>query len=204
MERVTTTPTDGSVGLAVAPDGEAFIAYGEATDADDNQVAERTAWLASGGPGSWTLTQVADEAAAGTHAIVREADGTLHLAFGIDAGGERRVAYATDATGSWVVEPVGPGSPVTADQDPSLAVDAAGHAHIAFERASQSPDRTSILYATNAGGPWVVTPRSTGAPHDLGPRIALDTAGRPRIAFLREGSGVRCRRSPARRGPRGP
>ena len=80
---------------------------------------------------------------------------------------------------------------MTADQDPSLAIDAAGHAYIAYERASQSPDRTSIYYATNASGSWVVTQRTTGAPHDLGPRIALDAAGKPRIAFLREGSGVR-------------
>ena len=192
MERVTTAPTDGSVGLAVAPDGEAFIVYGEATEAEENQVAERTAWLASGGPGAWTLDlHVADDAAAGTHAIVRAADGTLHVAFGIDAGGERRIAYATDATGSSVVEPVGPGSSVIADRIPRSP---STRPVTLYSPTSGPPSRrigTSILYATNASGSWVISQRTTGAPHDLGPRIALDAAGRPRIAFLREGSGVR-------------
>ena len=54
-----------------------------------------------------------------------------------------------------------------------------------------SPDRTSIFYATNATGSWVVSRRTTGAPHDLGPSIALDSAGHPRISYVRRGIGVR-------------
>ena len=134
---------------------------------------------------------VADDAAAGTDAIAREADGTLHLAFGLDAGGERRIAYATDATGSWVVEPVGPGSSVTADQDPSLAVDAAGHVLHRLRAGLPVADRDLDPLRHQRERLWVIWQRTTGAPHDLGPRIALDAAGRPRIAFLREGSGVR-------------
>ena len=37
----------------------------------------------------------------------------------------------------------------------------------------------------------MISRRTTGAPHDLGPSIALDSAGRPRIAYLRQGIGVR-------------
>ena len=131
------------------------------------------------------------EATTGTHAIAREADGTLHVAFGINDAGERRIAYATDASGSWVVAPIGASSALTADGNPSIAVDATGHAYIAFEAAGMSPDRTSIFSATNATGSWVISRRTTGAPHDLGPSIALDSAGRPRIAYLRQGIGVR-------------
>ena len=191
MERLTTIAPDGGVGLVVAPDGSASIAYGESIDGTEAQVAEQTAWLATGTPGAWTFTQLATEATTGTHAIARAADGTLHVAFGINDGGERRIAYATDALGSWVVAPIGASSALTADDNPSIAVDAHGHAHIAFEAAAMSPDRTSIFYATNASGFWVISRRTTGAPHDLGPSIALDSAGRPRIAYLRQGIGVR-------------
>ncbi len=191
MERLTTTAPDGGVGLVVAPDGTASIVYGESDASVENQVAVQTAWLATGTPGSWTLTQLSAEAATGTHAIAREADGTLHVAFGINDAGERRIAYATNASGSWVVAPIGASSAITADENPSIAVDAAGHAHIAFESAGMSPDRTSIFYATNATGSWVISRRTTGAPHDLAPSIAVDSAGHARIAYLRQGIGVR-------------
>ena len=89
MERLTTIAPDGGVGLVVAPDGSASIAYGESIDGTEAQVAEQTAWLATGTPGAWTFTQLATEATTGTHAIAREADGTLHVAFGINDAGER-------------------------------------------------------------------------------------------------------------------
>ena len=188
MERVTTTPPDGSVGLVVAPDGTASIAYGESG-------AGTSAWLATGTPGDWTFTKLADGAATGTHAIARAANGSLHVAFGVDVAGKTRIAYATNAGGGWVVTPIGASSSTTEDANPSIALDAAGHAHLAFEALGTSPDTTSIEYATNRTGAWVLSKRTTGAPRDVEPSIAVDAAGHPRIAFLRAGSGVRLQSS---------
>ena len=188
MERVTTTPPDGSVGLVVAPDGTASIAYGESG-------AGRSAWLATGTPGDWTFTKLADGAATGTHAIARAANGSLRVAFGVDVAGKTRIAYATNAGGGWVVTPIGASSSTTEDANPSIALDAAGHAHLAFEALATSPDTTSIEYATNRTGAWVLSKRTTGAPRDVEPSIAVDAAGHPRIAFLRAGSGVRLQSS---------
>ncbi len=184
MERLTTTAPDGPVGLAVAPDGTASIAYGDSDPAP-------LAWLATGRPGSWGFTVVAGDAATGRHAIARAANGSLHLAFGVEVAGRSRIAYATNASGGWVVAPIGASSPTTDDQNPSIALDATGHAHIAFEMLGTSPDRTSIEYATNRTGAWLISQRTTGAPHDVDPSIAVDAASHPRIAYLRAGSGVR-------------
>ena len=109
--------------------------------------------------------------------------------------GKTRIAYATNASGGWVVAPIGASSPTTEDANPSIALDAAGHAHLAFEALGTSPDTTSIEYATNRTGAWVLSKRTTGAPRDVEPSIAVDAAGHPRIAFLRAGSGVRLQSS---------
>ena len=45
--------------------------------------------------------------------------------------------------------------------------------------------------ATNRTGAWVLSKRTTGAPRDVEPSIAVDSAGHPRIAYLKAGSGVR-------------
>jgi hypothetical protein len=89
------------------------------------------------------------------------------------------------------VTPIGASSPTTEDANPSIALDAAGHAHITFEALGTSPDRTSIEYATNRSGAWVLSKRTTGAPRDVEPAIAVDGSGHPRIAYLKAGSGVR-------------
>lgn len=64
------------------------------------------------------------------------------------------------------------------DARPTLAVDGAGKAHVAFERGGD------IYYATNAGGAWVTTPISTTPADEYRPAIALDGSGQAHIAYF--------------------
>ena len=186
MERLTDQAPDGTVGLAVAPDGTASIAYAEFFATDGTPLADRAVRVTTGKPGAWTTTRVADDTGDASPAIARDAVGHLHVAFGTNAGGLDGLSYATNASGSWVVTPVTPGAAGQADRHPAIALDAAGKAHIAFERSTDDPlpDGTvSIGYATNATGSWASSVVALGPEYRLDPSIALDASGRPRIAY---------------------
>ena len=195
MERVTTTAPDGSVGLVVAPDGTASIAYGESGAA---------AVARDGHAGRLDVHEARGRGGTGTHAIARAANGSLHVAFGVDEAGKARIAYATNAGGGWVVTPIGASSSVTRTRTPRSPSTRPATPTSRSRSLGTSPDRTSIEYATNRTGAWVLSKRTTGAPRDLDPIIAVDAAGHPRIAFLRAGVGRPAARRPtARRGRRG-
>ena len=194
LERLTDQAPDGAVGLAVAPDGTASIAYAESLAADGTPLADPAVRVTTGKPGAWTTTRIADDTGDASPAIARDAAGHLHLAFGANAGGLDRLDYATNASGSWVVTPATPGVAGQADRHPSIAVDAAGKVHVAFERSTEAPlpDGTvSIAYATNATGAWAASTIASGPEYRFDPSIALDPTGKPRVAYwLDNGDGA--------------
>ena len=193
MERVTTTPADGSVGLVVAPDGDGVIAYGEAIESEENQVAERSAWLATGTPGDWTLTQrrrrgrrghPRDRARGGRLAAprVRRRRGR-RAADRLRHERERRLGRRADRR---------PARPSTADAEP---VDrprrGRSRPHRVRDGLGSRPIGPRSCTRPTAPAPGCVTQRTTGAPHDLGPRIAVDAAGQPADRVPARGLGVR-------------
>ena len=192
VERLTDQAPDGAVGLAVAPDGSAAIAYAESLAADGTPLSDPAVRVTTGKPGAWTTTRIADDTGDASPAIARDAAGHLHLAFGITAAGVDRLDYATNASGSWVVAPATPGVAGQSDRHPSIAVDAAGKAHVAFERSTDAPlpnGTVSVLYVTNAAGPWTASTVGSGLEYRLDPSIALDTTGRPRMAYWLDNGG---------------
>ncbi len=64
------------------------------------------------------------------------------------------------------------------DTRPTLAVDGAGKAHVAFERGGD------IYYATNSSGAWVTTAISTDPADEYRPAIALDGSGQAHVAYF--------------------
>ena len=192
MARLTTQAPDGPVGLVVAPDGTASIAYAERLAADGTPLADPAVRVTTGKPGHWTTTRIADDTGDASPSIARDAAGRLHVAFGRNAGGLDALAYATNASGAWVVTPATPGAAGQADRHPSIAVDAAGKAHVAFERSTDDPlpyGTVSVDYATNASGTWVTSPVASGLEYRLDPSIALDPSGQPRIAYWLDSDG---------------
>ena len=75
----------------------------------------------------------------------------------------------------------------------SLAIDAAGHSHIAYTNGKYF---ASLMYATDAGGSWTATTvdNGGGATRATGydPSLALDSRGEPHIAYY-SGSGQNLR-----------
>ena len=197
MDRVTTTALDGSVGLAVAPDGTASIAYGESSPG-------RSAWLATGTSGDWTLAKLVDGAA--TAPTPSRGPQTGHSTSLSASTRPARPASPTPRTprGSWVVTSIGASSPTTQDANPSIALDAAGHAHIAFEALGTSLDATSIEYATNRTGAWVLSKRATGAPRDVEPLDRRRRRRPPADRLPRTGRASGSSRPTARPGRRRP
>ncbi|HEY4189996.1 MAG TPA: hypothetical protein VGM28_06225, partial [Candidatus Limnocylindrales bacterium] len=186
LARLTDEAPDGRIGLAVAPDGSASIAFAEFFAADGTPLPDRAVRVMTGRPGAWTTTRIADDTGDASPAIARDAAGHLHLAFGFNAGGLDRLDYATNGSGAWVVTPATPGDTGHADRHPSIAVDAAGKVHVAFERSTDDPlpDGTvSIGYATNASSTWTASTVSSGPEYRLDPSIALDASGKPRVAY---------------------
>ncbi len=193
LQRLTTNPVDGDVGLAVAPDGTAAIAYAEMFDAQLHPLTDPAVRVISGRPGAFTTTRIAGNTGTGTHPIARDAAGRLHLVFGYHSGiNSDRLAYATNASGSWVVSFPTSGFPGVLERDPALAVDASGRVHIAYLAPLPDPGALTLYYLTNAGGTWASTrltdPAGDG---DIGPAIAVDpVTGRPRVAYWRSAAGA--------------
>jgi hypothetical protein len=123
--------------------------------------------------------------------LVLDADGSAHVAFveGSSEAGPSGVFYATNEGGAWHKERVTTEDSITLSYTrPSLGLDAAGNAFIAFARVT-CPDPTCetgtsrIYVATDKSGDWVVTPRTAG-PADLAPSLVVRD-GKLHIAFQR-------------------
>ena len=88
------------------------------------------------------------------------------------------------AAASYTVEPI---TQNRQSSEPSLAVDASGHRHVAFTVAGADD---GIHYATDASGAWsdVLIP---GTEADSRPSLALDPSGSPAVAWSAASGGVR-------------
>ena len=89
----------------------------------------------------------------------------MHVAFFRSGATEYSlgVFYATNRSGTWVVTPTTAVDPTTDSiWSPSLALDAAGKAHIAFSRSTEAaPWHDGINHATNASGTWTTSQITT-------------------------------------------
>jgi hypothetical protein len=128
--------------------------------------------------------------AAGTYASTAT-DRAGHTVIAYSNGGIR---LSSDRTGRWVTSTVTASKRGQLDMSPSLALDAQGHAYIAFDRligAAGSTNSIGIFLATNATGRWVVK-RLTFGP-DVLPSLALDAASHVHLAYARTGTAASVR-----------
>jgi hypothetical protein len=161
---------DGGVALQVQADGTAHVAWYD----DENSAV----YYATNASGDWAKEEVASDLwLVNALSIQLDADNHAHLAFSN--------LYATNTGGSWVIEETG-----LAD-DPaevSLAIDAAGYAHIACESFR-------LRYLSNASGEWKgrVIDHLDGEYYILWnigdyPSMAIDADGNVHVAYLGEGA----------------
>jgi hypothetical protein len=108
-----------------------------------------------------------------------DAQGHAHflVIHGSDSGGTATGHYVTNASGSFVSTPVD--EEAGRIRSVSLAVDAAGVVHVAYDKITGS----TVRYASNTGGTWRAQ-RVAGAPlGGAGSQMALDANGVPNIAM---------------------
>jgi len=99
--------------------------------------------------------------------MAMDASGHLHLAYRGDSG----LQYITNASGSWVTEPVSDDLGTFF----SIAVDSLGKVHMAYREDSDS----TVQYATNASGSWVPTTIAVG----YHPSLAVDSVDKVHISY---------------------
>lgn len=113
-----------------------------------------------------------------------DADGNPHLAYYASAG-EVRHAHSIDG-GPWETSVVGPTDFASGDDDvagPSIAVDAEGVHHVAWE------DETGISYANNQEGAFnlIQVPGSQSTPAGTSPQLGLGAEGVVYLAWYDPG-----------------
>jgi hypothetical protein len=108
------------------------------------------------GSGAWTA-EVADAQAWCDASLAIDSTDKIHLAYRASSSPNDEVRYASNTSGAWasqVVDTSGSVGCAVSGNRVSIAVDAAGAAHIVY--AGNSPDY-GLQYATNRGGPWTVS-----------------------------------------------
>lgn len=147
--------------------------------------------------GLWQIGRIDDrEMQDDTPAVVAGQDGSLHASW--TAGGKLKHGWFRGA--AWEVEEVtaSPSANVRWGRGPAIALDAANRVHIAFTYGE-----TSIRYATNASGAWVVTMAANATVYNpdpsrysdlyleggAGPSIAIDQQGSAHVAWVALPSG---------------
>ena len=93
--------------------------------------------------------------------------------------------YATNAGGSWVITTVEEGGYQMVY--PSIAIDSAGHVHIAYSFGDQiSGGRSNVKYATNRTGAWVVSRVDDADNVGRHTSLALDSNDKAHISYYDE------------------
>ncbi len=144
----------------------------------------------------------AGEAAASTLSddldLVIDASGNLHIVFRHETGSgttsDRGVKYGVFNGSTWSFSKIESASDPSGWKnydDPSLAVDANGVAHVAYRYTEAATHTDYLKYATNSGGTWSTQVLATGTPgtgtgeiHD--PWVAIAADGSVNVTFIKE------------------
>ncbi len=134
--------------------------------------------------GSWNTKPVDAATSVVGLSLAVDDKNAVHLSY-MSTGPTAELKYATNASGSWDLKPVH-AIPSYAGFSPqtSLAVDANGHVHIAYDR----PSTQELSYTTNALGEW--KPSSVNHKLSTGTRPSLRVDGRSKahISYQDNGS----------------
>ena len=163
-DHVTGTVTSEQVGvetfdadLALGEDGRVFVAYRDFR-VDRLIVATRES-------GTWSREIVDHQPGSGSDVAIVAAQGVVHLAYRNQVA--QSIRYGRLTPSGWVVETVDH-DPGTGINDVALAIDNAGHAHVAY----YDNDSGLLRYATNALGVWSVATPAPARVQDSGVYVA--------------------------------
>ncbi|MDI6839453.1 MAG: T9SS type A sorting domain-containing protein [bacterium] len=157
--------------IAVDANGKAHIAYCSGT----SQTTYELFYLTNKS-GSWVSEQITSlpSGAKRWPSIAVDNDSSAHIALNVACSQRRALGYTTNKSGYWegvIIDTMG-------GDDPNLALDAEGYAHIAFCNYPQK----ALCYATNKTSSWVVSKiDETGG--CCFPSIAISPQGHIHIAY---------------------
>lgn len=146
---------------------------------------------------SFTAASVGAVNITGDLDLVIDAQGILHVAFQFEGSGttnyntERGIKYGTFNGSSWTFNTIDSASHPNgwiSLNDPSLAIDAQGNAHVAYLYKDATNHESWIVYAQNTGGLWQ-SQDITYAPSGTNltkPWLALTSDGRMQLAYQQE------------------
>ncbi|HEY5949431.1 MAG TPA: hypothetical protein VIV40_28245 [Kofleriaceae bacterium] len=159
-ESVFEDVSGGAAPLAAAPDGSIWAATG-----DRDVLAYHLA------NNAWSAFEIDTSHKAGYDVTLLHPSAQPALVY-TNTGGDNveRVEIATKASSGWSYTTL-----ATAGTQPVAAVDSANHVHIAYQTG------TSLSYATNSGGSYVIEPIATAASDAS---IAVSSTGTPYVAYV--------------------
>jgi hypothetical protein len=105
-------------------------------------------------------------------------DGSLHVAYIVQYGDQRGLYYATNTSGTWQTTKIANASNL-GDEWTSIAVDGAGHAHVAYQNIAGG-----VFYLTNLSGTWTSKRLAGGTGFVVYPEIAVDTHNRAHVVYF--------------------
>ncbi|MBI5489998.1 MAG: hypothetical protein HY905_21875 [Deltaproteobacteria bacterium] len=161
---------DDHTAMVLAPDGVLHVAY----------VAETPGGIelrcAARGAAGWSIDVVTDRVLDGQVALAVDSAGKRH----VGAIGPDGAIYATDASGSWVVEPIDPDS---GGFGIGLALDRDGRPHVVYGVLGWSLD-VDLRYAHRTESGWVREEVRAGAPPNGDAfRFGLDGTGAAHVVY---------------------
>lgn len=190
--------------IGVDSTNHAYIAFARLSCSDPDCDVTSRIWVANNKSGSWSVNpRTAGDTDLEPSLVVH--NDKLYIAFTrqhfpLYGAADSGLWYATNAGGSWAETQVAPAfGKCFVDQFPSLDIDGNGKLFIAYtgpRGAHQGCGRgygAGLRLATNVSGSWVRTNISTNL-NDVSPALVLGADGRPRVAFMRAGTGIEYRR----------
>jgi hypothetical protein len=166
------------VSLALDPDGVVHISVHGTVQPGGVLVGRREL-------GVWSRETAETAAGRGLHTTLAiDPEGRSHLAYYGAPGAEAQLWYASDATGSWRSEPIGPATLDPALSRASIAIDAAG-IHVAYHDAAAR----QLRFSSRVGpGQWETV--TVDATQDSGGFASLVLeGGRAHVAYVRAAGG---------------
>jgi len=130
--------------------------------------------------GVWTSELVAPNGSGEASAFGRGPGDVLHACY-LVIGQAQSLFCADNSTGSWQ------GTTVDQGGSASLVVDAAGAVHVTYYGAQSGQSPSSIRYATNASGNWVVSTVPITVDFPSVPILGLDGSGTPVLGYKERG-----------------
>ena len=167
-ERLTPATDIPSSALAIGPANSIHAAWVRPAGAAPG------VYYTTNASGAWVTTRISTSDQVRAVDIVVEPSGRVRAATATNAGVQLRTR--TGATwGAW--------STISTKRSGSIdvALDGTGRLHVAIGREDASQGAAGITYLTDASGNW--TARSLTSTQSVEPSIALDTAGRPHVAW---------------------